>query len=41
MALKKFDRSHITMSKIRYQYAKELQKSKKFDNALKEYENLE
>ena len=41
MALKKFDKSHITMSKIRHQYAKELQKSGKYEEALKQFEQLE
>ena len=41
MGLKKFDKSHITMSKIRLKYAKELQNMGKLDIAIKEFEKLE
>ena len=35
MALKKFDKSHITMSKIRLKYAKELQNIGNFETAIR------
>ena len=41
LALKKYDKSHITIHKLRLQYGKELQKMGEGEKAVKEFEELE
>ena len=40
-AHKKYDRNHITVNKIRFQYAKSLYKLGKIEQSIEEFEELE